>query len=272
MGQDVKFKPKIVGFVCYWWGYGAADLSGVSRLQYSPEIRLIRVMCSGRVDLEFIFKAFLNGIDGVFIVGCKLGECNYTTGGNYHALNMVMLAKKILKYLGLNENRLTIEFMSSADGIKFAEFARNFTKRIKEIGALGKSEGIETEELKNKFKKIIDLIPYIKVEEKEKLSKTFPSIEEYESLYSDEEVKDLLENVVSYYIDPEKCQACGICRRRCPVDAIIGEKKVIHVIDQDKCIKCGTCYQACPPKFKAVLRLKGEPVPEPLPEEERKIG
>ncbi len=229
-------------------------------------------MCSGRVDLEFIFKAFLNGIDGVFIVGCKLGECNYTTQGNYHALNMVYLAKKILKYFGLNEDRLTIEFMSSADGIKFAEFARNFTKKIKEIGPLGKAENIDTEELKGKIEKIIDLIPYIKVEEKEKLLKTFSTIEEYEKLYTDEEVKDLLENVVSYYIDPEKCKACGICRRNCPVDAIIGEKKVIHVIDQEKCIKCGTCFNVCPPKFKAVQRLKGEQVPEPLPEEERKIG
>ena len=229
-------------------------------------------MCSGRVDLEFVLKAFYNGIDGVFIVGCRLGECNYTTQGNYHALNMVMLAKRILKYLGINEDRLTIEFMSSADGIKFAEFARNFTKRIKDIGPLVQSEGLDRDSLKVKLDEVIRLIPYIKVEEKEKLAKTFPTIEEYENLYTEEEVKDLLENVVSYYIDPEKCKACGICRRRCPVDAIIGEKKVIHVIDQSKCIKCGTCYKACPPKFKAVLRIKGEPVPEPLPEEKRKIS
>ena len=229
-------------------------------------------MCSGRVDLEFVLKAFYNGIDGVFIVGCKLGECNYTTQGNYHALNMVFLAKKILNYLGINENRLTIEFMSSADGIKFAEFAKNFTNKIKELGPLGKIEGLDSDELKKDLERVIKLIPYIKVEEKEKLSKTFKTIKEYENLYSDEEIKDLLDNVVSYYIDPEKCKACGICRRRCPVDAIIGEKKVIHVIDQDKCIKCGTCYNACPPKFKAVQRLKGVPVPEPLPEENRKLA
>ncbi len=246
-------------------------MSGVSRLQYSPEIRLIRVMCSGRVDIEFILKAFLNEIDGVFIVGCKLGECNYTTHGNYHALNMVYLCKKIMKFIGLNEDRLTIEFMSSADGIKFAEFARNFTRKIKELGPFAQGEGIDKEELKQKLNEVVKLIPYIKVEKKEKLSKTFETIQEYENLYSDEEIKELLTNVVSYYIDPEKCQACGICRRRCPVDAIIGEKKVIHVIDQDKCIRCGTCYEACPPKFKAIMRLEGEPVPEPLPEEKRKI-
>jgi len=222
--------------------------------------------------MEFILKAFLNDIDGVFIVGCKLGECNYTTQGNYHALNMVHLCKKIMKYLGINEDRLTIEFMSSADGIKFAEFARNFTEKIKEIGPLGKSEGLEKDELKSKINEVVKLIPYIKVEKKEKLSKTFSNIEEYEKLYSEEEIKELLTNVVSYYIDPEKCKACGICRRRCPVDAIIGEKKVIHVIDQDKCIRCGTCYQACPPKFGAVMRIEKGEVPEPIPEEKRKLA
>ncbi len=242
-------------------------MSGVSRLQYSPEIRLIRVMCSGRVDMEFIFKAFLNEIDGVFIVGCRLGECNYTTHGNYHALNIVHLCKKILKYIGINEERLEIEFMSSADGIKFAEFAKKFTEKIKNIGPIEKDE-----EIKSKIEKVIKLIPYIKIEKKDKLAKTFEKVEEYENLYSDKEIEELLTDAVSYYIDPEKCKACGICRRRCPVGAIIGEKKVIHVIDQEKCIKCGTCYEACPPKFKAVMRIKGEPVPEPLPLEKRKIS
>ncbi len=246
-------------------------MSGVSRLQYSPDIRLIRVMCSGRVDIEFIFKSFLTGCDGVFIVGCKLGECNYTTHGNYHALNMVSLCKKLMNYVGINENRLKIEFMSSADGIKFAEFVNKFSNEIKEIGPIGEAENIDINNLNLKLDKIIKLIPYIKIEEKDKLSKTFENPEEFENLYSEDEIKDLIENPVSYYIDPEKCQACGICRRRCPVDAIIGEKNVIHVINQDKCIKCGTCFEACPPKFKAVKKLKGETIPEPLPEEKRKI-
>ena len=222
--------------------------------------------------MEFILKSLLNGSDGVFIVGCKLGECNYTTHGNYHALNMVYLCKKILKYLGLNEDRLKIEFMSSADGIKFAEFANEFTNKIKEIGPIGEAENIDKSELEGKLQEIIKLIPYIKVEKREKLLQTFDNLEEYEKLYKDEEIEELLTDVVSYYIDPEKCQACGTCRRRCPVDAIEGEKNVIHVINQDVCIKCGTCYEACPPKFKAVMKIKGEQVPEPLPYEKRIIN
>src|SRR5512143_3849641 len=96
-------------------------MAGVSRLQYSTEMRLIRVMCSGRVDLAFVLRAFSNGADGVFIGGCRFKECNYTTHGNYHALNMVLLCKRILERIGLNPERLRIEFMSSAEGILFAE-------------------------------------------------------------------------------------------------------------------------------------------------------
>ena len=88
-------------------------MAGVSRLQYSTDIRLIRVMCSGRVDLEFVIRAFLKGMDGVFIGGCRLNECNYITHGNYDALNMVLLCKKIMAHIGLNPERLSVKFMSS---------------------------------------------------------------------------------------------------------------------------------------------------------------
>ena len=94
-------------------------MAGVSRLQYSTEIRLIRVMCSGRVDLEFVLRAFSNGMDGVFVGACRLNECNYITHGNYDALNMVLLCRKILEHIGLNPERLSIEFMSSGEGILF---------------------------------------------------------------------------------------------------------------------------------------------------------
>src|SRR4030043_1456194 len=123
-------------------------MAGVSRLQYTTEIRLIRVMCSGRVDMEFILRAFLNGMDGVFIGGCRLNECNYITHGNYHALNMVLLCRKILEHMGLNPERLRIEFMSSGEGIRFAEVMNDFARQVRELGPLGRSEGIEPDELK----------------------------------------------------------------------------------------------------------------------------
>ena len=229
------------------------------------------MMCSGRVDMAFIFRAFSKGIDGVLVGGCRLGECNYVTEGNYYALNMVHLCKRILEYIGLDPERLRVEFMSSAEGGRFAEVVRDFTSKLREIGPIGESEGIDKDKLNSRINNVIQLIPYIKVTEKEKLGSRLENIEDYKDLYTKEEITQLLTEVPSYYIDPEKCQACGTCRRRCPAGAITGEKNKIHVIDQDKCIKCGTCYEACPSRFSAVRKIVGEPVPPPLPEEERSI-
>jgi F420-non-reducing hydrogenase iron-sulfur subunit len=246
-------------------------MAGVSRLQYSTEIRLIRVMCSGRVDLEFVLRAFSNGMDGVFIGGCRLNECNYITHGNYDALNMVLLCKKIMEHIGLNPERLSIEFMSSGDGIIFTEVVDDFSKKVKKLGPLGKGEEIDQDELKSKLEEVRKLIPYIKIVKKEKLESHLENEEEYDSFFTTDEIDRLFSEVVSYYIDPDKCQACMICRKRCPVEAIAGGKNQIHVIDQEKCIKCGTCFEACPPRFGAVKKISGEPVPPPIPEEERTI-
>ena len=106
---------------------------------------------------------------------------------------------------------------------------------------------------------------------KEKLESRLENEEEYDGLFTSDEVDRLFNEVVSYYIDPDKCQACGICLRKCPVEAIIGGKNQIHVIDQEKCIKCGTCFEACPPRFDAVKKIIAEPVPLPIPEEARII-
>ncbi|MBW1797537.1 MAG: hydrogenase iron-sulfur subunit [Deltaproteobacteria bacterium] len=247
-------------------------MAGVSRLQYSPEIRLIRVMCSGRVDLKFILRAFSNGCDGVFIGGCRLGECNYVTHGNYHALTLVLLCKKIMEHIGLNPERLKLAFMSSADGVRFVKKVSELSNKVRELGPLGKNEGLDRNELKARLEEVVKLVPYIKLIKKEKLESRLENEEEYEGFFTNDEIEKLFSEVPSYYIDPEKCQACMICSRRCPVEAIIGGKNRIHVIDQDKCIKCGTCFEACPPRFGAVQRISGEPVPPPIPEEERTIA
>jgi F420-non-reducing hydrogenase iron-sulfur subunit len=246
-------------------------MSGVSRLQYTTETRLIRVMCSGRVDLEFVIRAFSNGVDGVFIGGCRLNECNYITHGNYDALNMVLLCKRIMEHIGLNPERLRLEFMSSADGIYFAETMREFGDKVKKLGPLGKAEGIDQDELEAKLAEVMRLVPYIKLAKNEKLASRLENPEEYDRLFTTDEVDRLFSEVTSYYIDPEKCQACMICARRCPVEGIIGGKNQIHIIDQEKCIKCGTCFEVCPAKFGAVVEITGEPAPPPIPEEERRI-
>jgi len=234
-------------------------------------MRLVRVMCSGRIDLKFIFRAFSNGMDGVFIGGCRLGECNYVTHGNYHALTMVLLCRRIMEHIGLNPERLRLEFMSSSDGIRFAALANDFSRKVKELGPFGSSEGIDEDKLKAKIEEVTKLIPYIKMAQREKLESRLENEEEYEGFFTKDEIEKLFSEVPSYYIDPEKCQACMICSRRCPVEAIEGGKNRIHVIDQDKCIKCGTCFEACPPRFGAVKKTSGEPVPPTIPEEERTL-
>ena len=229
-------------------------------------------MCSGRVDLEFVLRAFSNGMDGVFIGGCRLNECNYITHGNYHALNMVLFCKKILAHIGLNPDRLMIGFMSSGEGNIFAETVNDFSKTIGALGPLGASEGMDRGELNSRLMEVRKLIPYIKIVKKTKLEQRVESEEDYEEFYTAEEIDQLFSEVASYYIDPEKCQACMICLRRCPVEAIQGGKNQIHVIDQDKCIKCGTCFEACPSRFGAVQKISGEPVPPPIPEEQRTVA
>ena len=140
-------------------------------------------MCSGRVDLAFVLRAFSNGMDGVFIGGCHLNECNYITHGNYDALNMVLLCKKIMEHIGLNPERLRIEFMSAGEGIRFAEVMNDFVKKVKKLGPLGKSEGMDENELKSKLAEITKLVPYIKMVKQDKLASRLENPEEYDKTF-----------------------------------------------------------------------------------------
>jgi len=184
---------------------------------------------------------------------------------------MVLLLKKIMEHIGLNPERLRIEFMSSAEGVAFAEVMSEFGNEVTKIGPLGKAEGIEPNELKSKLAEVTKLVPYIKVVNQEKLATRLRNPEEYDKLFTKEDIDKLFSEVISYYIDPAKCQACMTCAKRCPVEAILSAKNQVHVIEQDKCIKCGTCLEACPPRFAAVTKISGGPVPPPLPEDKRAI-
>ena len=176
-----------------------------------------------------------------------------------------------MEHIGLNPERLRIEFMSGAEANRFAEVMNEFVKKVKELGPLGKSEGMDQNELKSELEEVTKLVPYIKLVKKEKLASRLVNPEEYDKLFTKDEIDRLFSEVISYYIDPEKCQACMTCAKRCPAEAIISAKNQIHVIDQEKCIKCGTCFEACPPRFRAVTKISGEPVPPPIPEEKRTI-
>lgn len=172
-------------------------MAGVSRLQYTTEMRLIRVMCTGRVDPSHILKAFSKGMDGVFIGGCRLNECNYTTQGNYHALNMVLFFRKIMEHIGLNPERLTLEFMSGSEANVYVEVVNKFVNKVKELGPLGKSEGLDENGLKLKLEALTKLTPYIRLVENERLRAHFNKEEEYEEFYSSEEFNGLFRELIA---------------------------------------------------------------------------
>lgn len=131
----MNFEPKIVGFLCNWCSYAGADLAGVSRMQYPPNIRVIRVMCSGRVDPTFILKAFACGADGVLVLGCHPGDCHYLVG-NYKTLRRVPLLREMLKQLGIEEERLRLDWVSASEGDRFARIVKEMTEKVKELGPL----------------------------------------------------------------------------------------------------------------------------------------
>jgi len=127
------FEPKIIGFCCNWCAYAGADLAGISRIQYPPNLRMIRVMCSGTIDPLYILEAFQKGADGVFIGGCHPGDCHYMTG-NYKTKRKVILTKRILSQLGIEPQRLRLEWVSAAEGQAFAQVVTDFIEEVKELG------------------------------------------------------------------------------------------------------------------------------------------
>lgn len=130
-----EFEPKIVAFMCNWCAYSGADLAGVSRLKSSPNIRVIRIMCSGRIDPSFVMRAFELGADGVLIAGCHFGDCHYIEG-NFKTMRRVEMLKIVLKNFGIDERRLRLEWISASEAEKYAKVSFEFTNQIKELGPL----------------------------------------------------------------------------------------------------------------------------------------
>ncbi len=137
-----SFEPTIIGFTCNWCSYRAADLAGTSRLKYPPNVRLIRLMCSGRLDPTFVFKALASGADGVMITGCHPGECHYIDQ-NYKALRRFQLMRRTLAGFGLEPGRIRLVWASAAEGAKFAAEVASFVDEIKALGPLhwGRADG-----------------------------------------------------------------------------------------------------------------------------------
>jgi F420-non-reducing hydrogenase iron-sulfur subunit len=134
MTENNGFEPKIIGFLCNWCSYAGADLAGVSRIQYPPNIRIIRVMCSGRIDPAFVFEAFKYGADGVLVAGCHLpSDCHYISG-NFKALRRITLLRRTLKEFGIEPERLRLEWISASEGDKFAAVVRDMVDEVKKLG------------------------------------------------------------------------------------------------------------------------------------------
>jgi F420-non-reducing hydrogenase iron-sulfur subunit len=134
-----KFEPNIVAFVCNWCSYGGADIAGSMRLKYPPNVKLIRVMCSGRVDPEFIMEAFRRGADGVMVLGCHPKDCHYIEG-NYKALKRYNMLKPLMDQFNIEQDRLYLDWVSASEGEKFARVAKEMNERITQLGPLNWKE------------------------------------------------------------------------------------------------------------------------------------
>lgn len=128
-----EFSPKIIALLCNWCSYAGADLAGVSRIQYPSSIRIVRVMCSGRVNPGFILEAFRSGADGVLVAGCHPGDCHYLSG-NYKTQRKVLLLRKVLESLGIEPERLRLEWVSASEGDKFARVVKDMTEEMGKLG------------------------------------------------------------------------------------------------------------------------------------------
>lgn len=131
--KSEEFQPVITAFLCNWCSYAGADLAGIGRFQYPPNVRIIRVPCSGRIDPLFILKAFQKGADGVLVSGCHPGDCHYITG-NYYARRKFLVLEKLLQYLGLEKGRLHFAWVSAAEGEKFSEVIKKVVNEVKPLG------------------------------------------------------------------------------------------------------------------------------------------
>jgi F420-non-reducing hydrogenase iron-sulfur subunit len=133
MAAPEGWKPKILGIVCNWCSYAGADLAGSARAQYPPDIRIVRLMCTGRLDPLFIMKAFVDGADGVLVSGCHFGDCHYLEG-NYKSAKRMFLLKSVLKDLGFDDKRLRMTFVSASEGAKWAKVVEDVVKTINDLG------------------------------------------------------------------------------------------------------------------------------------------
>ncbi len=129
----MEFEPRIIAFLCNWCSYTGADLAGTSRMEYKANVRAVRLMCSGRIEPTLVLKAFNKGADGVLLCGCHPGDCHYQEG-NYRCLRRYLLLQKYIRQVGIESERLKLEWISASEGKQFADLVNSFTETIKGLG------------------------------------------------------------------------------------------------------------------------------------------
>ena len=190
----MTFEPKILSFLCNWCAYAGADLAGISRFQYPPNTRVIRVMCSGRVDPIFIPKAFLAGYDGVMILGCHPGDCHYLTG-NYQAEKKINLTRKLLNMAGIDSERLLLDWVSAGEGERFSQLVRQFIEKIRTLGPFPSDQ-----EMKGKLEAVRASLEGEKIRW---MVGKGPELMEIENVYKEHVPKERLEELIEATIRDE---------------------------------------------------------------------
>lgn len=251
MQTRTGFEPRILMFCCNWCSYAGADLAGVSRIQYPPNIRIIRVMCSGRVEIAFILRAFLSGADGVLVTGCHIGDCHYISG-NKVAEKRMETVRELLNKLGIENNRFALEWISASEGQKFADTVKEFVANVKSLGPLHTATA-DREDI-HSLHHIHSPHQKSHTTGKGLESRAPPGRESHETCTSD--LKEIVRKNQAYH-----CLSCGKCSGICPVTRsnpkylprVVVESAVLHGIDRIKndpnlwlCLSCGKCSQVCP--------------------------
>ncbi len=150
--QQTDWEPKIVSFVCNWCTYAGADLAGTSRMEYKPNVRVIKLPCTGRIDPLFIIKAFENGADGILVSGCHPGDCHYSTG-NYHARRRWIAFKSLLEFCGIDEKRIQFSWVSASESLKWVDLINVTTDKVKELGPFVRYQSLDAEANKSNGRK-----------------------------------------------------------------------------------------------------------------------
>ena len=191
-GENKEFEPKILGFLCNWCSYAGADLAGVSRIQYPTNLRVVRVMCSGRIEPEFVIEAFEKGVDGVIITGCHPGDCHYQTG-NYQTERRYNALKEALGYTSFGSERVHLEWVSASEGSRFGEVVTNFTERIKKLGPSPIKSNDKKQDLMNE----LDAVKYLfSTHESRTLIGKKGELTEKGNVYNEKIETDRYENII----------------------------------------------------------------------------